>query len=126
MTASASRLPEVQSLLQRLESDEQLCRFFPKGGVAIYQVPLPEQGAGLRYDQQPNTWRVAPGERLFVIDSAPLGLLTKPTAIAVFGENSREPRLLEVGHWNLFINERVFPFWESTVLSQWAVHQDQP
>ncbi len=117
---------EVESLRNRLKNDEQLSRAFPAERHSIYQVPLPEGGAGLRYDNRKETWRVAPGERLYVIDSDPLGMFKKPTAVAAFGSNSGEPLFFAVGHWNLFVNELAFPFFDPAVLRQWAVHHPEP
>jgi hypothetical protein len=113
----------VRTILKTIEIDESLRASFSAERLAIYRVPLPAKSVILRYDLIASMWRTHRGDRLYVVDSDPLGMFTKPTAIVVFGRESKAPSLFAVGHWNLFIDERAFPFLDRKILRKWAVHE---
>ncbi len=118
-------------LIRLAESSEDLKSIFNLESSAIYRIPFPDRNSititlvdnnesfvVLRTSREK---LFGLGPRIYVIDTAPMALLAKPSAVAVFNGFNREPQIFETTTGNIGFDGSLFPFYSASNLRSMAI-----
>ena len=120
----------VDSIRREISSRPDWDAAFDPRSTVVYRVPLPNaervrihfQASGQRPESAPRILEMDPdGRRAYVVDSAPFSVFAKPVLLFVFDGQATRPVEAIRNDWFLFMDDRVFPFFDPRLLNEWRV-----
>lgn len=123
----------VQKIRQLISLDPEAAEILAPETSAIYRVPPPpSREVELSFDIDEAKYHLrrsllelfCMGHRIYIIDSDPFALFSKPVAVAVIKGLGQKPAYFAIGKSHVFINEGAFPLFSHDALLETVVDNE--